>query len=43
MLIMGKCRLHAINHASLLGEGGINPEVCEERINERVLYSESTL
>lgn len=43
MHIMVNSRLHAVNHASLLGVGGINPEVCEDRINERVLYSESTL
>jgi hypothetical protein len=43
MPIMGKSRLCAINHVCLLGVGGINPELCEEGINKRVLYSESTL
>lgn len=43
MLIMGESGPHAIHHASLVGVGGINPEAREERINERVLYPESTL
>lgn len=39
MSIMGEGKLHVINHISLFIVGGINPEISEERINERLLYS----